>query len=106
MSDDLVSRAWLKKHKFTTQVCNGVEIESVDVVAVATIDNAPQVKPQKIAYICDGTACDPERASCKLGGPCHHTTQIEHARHFYKLEDSDGWFETELTQDEYKRLKP
>ena len=41
--DDLISRSALKEHKFTTQVCNGVEIESVDVVAVATIDNAPTV---------------------------------------------------------------
>ena len=31
------------EQKFTTQVCNGVEIESVDVVGVTTIDNAPTV---------------------------------------------------------------
>ncbi len=43
MSDNLISRSELKKHKFTTQVCNGLEIEDVDVVAVATIDNAPTV---------------------------------------------------------------
>ena len=42
---DLISRTWLKEHKFTTQVCNGVEIEDVDVVAVATIDNAQTVEP-------------------------------------------------------------
>ena len=50
---DLISRTWLKEHKFTTQVCNGVEIESVDVVGVATIDNAPPVAPdmaQVLAY--------------------------------------------------------
>ena len=40
---DLISRAWLKKHKFTTQVCNGLEIEDDDVVGVAIIDNAPTV---------------------------------------------------------------
>ena len=40
---DLISRAWLKKHKFTTPVCNGLELEDVDVVGVATIDNAPTV---------------------------------------------------------------
>ena len=40
---DLISRMWLKDHKFTTQVCNGVEIESVDVVGVTTIDNAQTV---------------------------------------------------------------
>ena len=44
MNNDLISRAWLKKHKFTTQVCNGLEIEYVDVVCVATIDNAPTVE--------------------------------------------------------------
>lgn len=50
---------------------------------------------KKVAYICDGTACDPKRASCKRGGPCHHTTQIEHAKNFFKLEDADGWFEVD-----------
>lgn len=41
---DLISRTWLKEHKFTTQVCNGLEIENVDVVGVATIDNAPTIE--------------------------------------------------------------
>lgn len=50
---------------------------------------------KKIAYICDGTACDPEKASCKRGGPCHHTTRIEYAQHFFKYEDSDVWFEVD-----------
>lgn len=54
---------------------------------------------KKIAYICDGTACDPKRASCKRGGPCHHTTQIEHAKHFFKLEGADGWFEVDKTSE-------
>lgn len=44
MNDDLISREDLKKYKFTTQVCNGVEIESVEVVGVATIDNAPPIE--------------------------------------------------------------
>ncbi len=35
---DLISREALKKYKFTTQVCNGVEPEDVEVVPVATID--------------------------------------------------------------------
>lgn len=48
MNDDLISRKALKQHKFTTQVCNGVEIEDVDVVAVATIDNAPTVDFEKL----------------------------------------------------------
>ena len=47
---DLISRTWLKEHKFTTQVCNGVEIEDVDVVAVATIDNAQTVESDKDLY--------------------------------------------------------
>lgn len=34
----------LKKHKFTTQIANGVEIEDIDVVPVAAIDNAPTVE--------------------------------------------------------------
>lgn len=50
---------------------------------------------KKVAYICDGSACDPERASCKHGGPCHHTLKIEHAQHFFKCENSDGWFEVD-----------
>lgn len=54
---------------------------------------------KKVAYICDGTACDPKRASCKRGGPCHHTTQIEHAKHFFKLEGADGWFEVDKTSE-------
>lgn len=41
---DLISREALKKYKFTTQVANGVEIGDVDVVPVASIDNAPAVK--------------------------------------------------------------
>lgn len=51
---DLISRTWLKEHKFTTQVCNGLEIEDVDVVAVATIDNAPTVEyPEQVTVECD-----------------------------------------------------
>ena len=34
----------LKKHKFTTQIANGVEIEDIDVVPVSAIDNTPTVK--------------------------------------------------------------
>ena len=39
-----------------------------------------------VAYICDGSACDPEKASCKHGGPCHHTKKIENAAHFVKFD--------------------
>ena len=42
---DLISREALKKHKFTVQQANGVEIEDNDVVPLACIDNAPTVKP-------------------------------------------------------------
>lgn len=34
----------LKKYKFTTQIANGVEIEDIEVVPVAAIDNALTVK--------------------------------------------------------------
>lgn len=43
-SGDLISRSELKKHKITTQQANGVEIEDIDVVPVACIDNAPAVQ--------------------------------------------------------------
>lgn len=54
MNDDLISRSELKEHKFTTQVCNGVEIEDVDVVAVATIDNAQPVVNEYTKGFSDG----------------------------------------------------
>lgn len=57
--------------------------------------NNNQNDNKKVAYICDGSACDPERASCKHGGPCRHTLKIEHAQHFFKCENSDGWFEVD-----------
>ena len=52
-----------------------------------------------VVYICDGSACDPDKASCKHGGPCRHTTKLEHAAHFVKfdkgsfLDDRDHWYE-------------
>ena len=57
---DLISRTWLKEHKFTTQVCNGLEIENVDVVAVATIDNALTVEEVEKPFIteCRNTAIE------------------------------------------------
>lgn len=33
----------LKKYKFTTQHANGVELEDIEVVPVAAIDNAPTI---------------------------------------------------------------
>lgn len=40
----LIDADELKKHKFTTQTCNGVEIIDIDVVCVGLIDNAPTVE--------------------------------------------------------------
>lgn len=40
---DLISRSALKKYKFTTQHANGVELEDIEVVPVAAIDNAEAV---------------------------------------------------------------
>lgn len=37
----------LKEHKFTTTVANGVELEGVDVVGVAVIDNTPTIEPKR-----------------------------------------------------------
>jgi hypothetical protein len=41
----LIDANALKKHKFTTQIANGVKIEDIDVVPVAAIDNAQAVDP-------------------------------------------------------------
>ena len=43
MNNDLISRSALKKYKFTTQIANGVELEDIEVVPVAAIDNASTV---------------------------------------------------------------
>lgn len=43
----LIDANALKEHKFTTQICNGVEIEDVEVVSVGVIDNAPTITPEK-----------------------------------------------------------
>lgn len=43
MNNDLISREALKEYKFTTQTANGVELEDIEVVPVAAIDNAPTV---------------------------------------------------------------
>lgn len=41
---DLISREALKKHKFTTQIANGVANEEIEVVPLCEIDNAPPVQ--------------------------------------------------------------
>lgn len=42
--DDAISREALKKHKFTTQIANGVANEEIEVVPLCEIDNAPPVQ--------------------------------------------------------------
>lgn len=42
-----------------------------------------QVRPQNIAYLCDGKACE---KGCP-GTECHHTFDIDHAKNFEKLQD-------------------
>lgn len=47
----------------------------------------------KIAYICDRKRCE------YCDEICNHTTDIEHAVNFRKVEDG-VWFEREETEDE------
>ena len=51
MNNDLISREELKKHKFTTQIRNGVAIGEIEVVSVASIDNAPTVNLEKASFM-------------------------------------------------------
>lgn len=44
MNNDLISREALKKHKFPINIADGVEIKEIEVVPVASIDNAPEVE--------------------------------------------------------------
>lgn len=44
------------------------------------------IEPKNVAYICDGKKCPEEKASCLKGGPCHHTTDIDHAINFERIE--------------------
>ena len=46
----LIDADTLKKHKFTTQIRNGVAIGEIEVVPVAEIDNAPTVEPFAKVY--------------------------------------------------------
>lgn len=64
---------------------------------VGNTDNAPTVeRPQgNLVYLCDGDNCPAEKASCKHGGPCRHTTNIEHAINFRRFHDTDKFFEVE-----------
>lgn len=59
-------------------------------------DTVDDLRPQgDVAYLCDGNNCPEEKASCKHGGPCRHTTNIEHAINFRRFHDTDKFFEVE-----------
>lgn len=58
------------------------------------------LKPQgnmssRVAYLCDGNNCPAEKASCKHGGPCRHTLNIEHAINFRRFSNTDAFYEVE-----------
>lgn len=58
------------------------------------------LKPQgnmssRVVYLCDGNKCPEEKASCKHGGPCRHTADIEHAINFRRFPDTDDFYEVE-----------
>ena len=103
MNDDLISRAWLKKaienlvaggaERLKDYYENGSKSEENEWIGGVydvweLIDNAPPVdiKPKNVAYICDGKKCPEEKASCLKGGPCHHTSDIDHAINFERIE--------------------
>lgn len=96
MNDDLISRKALKKvineyideYSDTDNEGNHCEKWCAMKEAEMAIDNASPVdiKPNNVAYICDGKKCPEEKASCLKGGPCHHTTDIDHAINFERIE--------------------
>lgn len=56
----------------------------------------------RVIYLCDGNQCPAEKASCKRGGPCRHTTNIEHAINFKRMHDTDIFYEVEVVPNETK----
>lgn len=56
----------------------------------------------RVIYLCDGNQCPAEKASCKHGGPCRHTTNIEHAINFKRMLDTDIFYEVEVVPNETK----
>lgn len=52
---------------------------------------------KNVAYLCDGKKCPEEKASCKKGGPCHHTTDINHAINFGRMKcgENEKYYEFE-----------
>lgn len=57
----------------------------------------------RVVYLCDGKQCPEEKASCKRGGPCRHTSNIEHAINFKKFHDTDTFYEVEEAHYEIHR---
>lgn len=100
MNDDLISREYLKKNWTGIDTPVGyrkvVDLEIIDNAPTVVAENATSESPQgDVVYLCDGDNCPAEKASCKHGGPCRHTTNIEHAINFRRFHDTDKFFEVE-----------
>lgn len=52
------------------------------------VEDENTMSDTKIVYICDGSRC----SVCNMD-MCMHTTDIEHAKNFQKLEDTGVWME-------------
>lgn len=89
-SGDCISREALKKHKFTTQMANGAEIEDIEVVPLDVIDNAPTV-PQVTVF----TETADETAVADLKAELQNVIETRPQGEWYYGEDEcgqDGWF--------------
>lgn len=49
----------------------------------------------RVLYLCDKNQCPAKKAGCKHGGPCRHTSNIEHAVNFRRFHDTDTYYEVE-----------
>lgn len=54
------------------------------------VEDENTMSDTKIVYLCDGSRC----SVCNMD-MCMHTTDIEHAKNFQKLEDTGVWMEKE-----------
>ncbi len=54
----------------------------------------------RVLYLCDGNQCPAEKAGCKHGGPCRHTSNVEHAINFKRFHDTDTFYEIEEANNE------
>lgn len=54
----------------------------------------------RVLYLCDGNQCPTEKASCKRGGECRHTSNIEHAINFRRFYDTDTFYEVQEAENE------